>query len=144
MLTEGQTSKQVGEIAVAVIKGPAPVLDSIGRRMVGLTPFLAIVAQFGLIVLIVDYWQLEGLSVSRVMQLAFVGFVIHHWLAFRLRLPFFAAPSIVSVLAGVGHFGPNIIGGWLSGKSTAGSLLYHLVPGSRSGSSSLWPTASLT
>ncbi len=131
MLTEIPTSKRLTETTVAVVEAPAPTpqRDYLGRLAIGLAPFLAIVVQFGLIVLLVDRWQLESLSLSRVMQLAFVGFVIHHFLPLRFRLPFFAGLSLVAVITVVGHLGPNVITGWMHGKSTLNGLLYHFVPG---------------
>src|SRR5215467_3691251 len=129
MLTESHTSKLLGEPTVAVAEAPARQRDSLGRYVLGLAPFLAVVAQFGLIVLVINQWQLESVSLSRLMQLAFIGFIIHHFLPLRFRLPFFAGLSLVAVITGVGHLGPNVIAGWMQGKSTVSSLLYHLVPG---------------
>jgi alginate O-acetyltransferase complex protein AlgI len=91
--------------------------------------FLAVVAQFGLVVLLVQYWQLESQLLTRLMWLAFVGFVVHHLLPLRFRLPFFAGLSLMAVITGVGHLGPSVIAGWMHGKSTLNGLLYHLVPG---------------
>src|SRR6266496_3352073 len=129
MLTESQTSKGLGEPTMAAVEAATPPRESLGRYAIGLAPFLAVVVQFGLIVLVVNQWQLESLSLSRVMQLAFVGFVIHHFLPLRFRLPFFAGLSLMAVMTGVGHLGPNVIAGWMHGKSTLNGLLYHLVPG---------------
>lgn len=95
----------------------------------GLARFLAVVAQFALIVIVIDYWQLESLPLTRLMWLAFAGFIIHHLLPLRFRLPFFAGLSLVAVITGVGHLGPNVIAGWVHGKNTTSNLLYHLVPG---------------
>src|SRR5438874_13020105 len=118
MLTETQTSKTTSET-----KGIGAD-ELIGRRRrfglygIRIIPFLATVVQFGLIVLVLNYWQLESLSVARLMKLAFIGFIIHHLLPQRLRLPFFALLSLFAVVAGVGHFGPNVLAGWLAGKTT--------------------------
>src|SRR6266550_2752123 len=128
MLTKTLTSEPVGEIKAVGIE--ASVARYAPRpRFAALASFFAIVAQFGLIVMVVDYWQLESLSLSRVMQLAFVGFVIHHLLPVRFRLPFFAGLSLMAVMTGVGHLGPNVIAVWMQGKSSLNGLLYHLVPG---------------
>ena len=91
--------------------------------------FVAIVVQFGLIVVAVDFWQLESQLLARVMWLAFAGFIIHHLLPVRFRLPFFAMLSLVAVITAVGHFGPNVIARWMHGKGTLNGLLYQLVPG---------------
>lgn len=92
-------------------------------------PFLAVAVQFGLIVTVSSYWQLESPLLVRLMQVAFVGFLIHHFLPLRLRLPFFAALSLLATIAAVGHFGPNVLTGWLKGRMTTGNFLYHLLPG---------------
>jgi len=63
------------------------------------------------------------------IRLALVGFVIHHFLPLRFRRPSFAGLSLVAVITAVGHLGPNVITGWMHGKSMLNSLLYHLVPG---------------
>jgi hypothetical protein len=95
----------------------------------GIGPFLVVVVEFALIVLVVDYWQIESLSLARLMNLAFAGFIIHHLLPLRFRLPFFGLLSILAVVVGVGHLGPNVLAGWLSGRLTTSSTLYHLLPG---------------
>ena len=91
--------------------------------------FLAILAQFALIVVAIDSWQLESQLLARLMWLALVGFVIHHFLPQRFRLPFFAMLSLLAVITGLGHLGPNVGVAWLTGKITTSGLLYHLVPG---------------
>ena len=75
---------------------------AIERYVRELIPFVAVVVQFGLIVLVVRDWQLESLSLSRLMDLAFVGFIIHHLLPLRFHLPFFAVLSMAAVIAVVG------------------------------------------
>jgi hypothetical protein len=111
MLTEGQTSKGV-ETSVGVVEPPAPPPASVPRYAFGLAPFLAVVVQFGLVVLVVEYWHLESLSLTRLMQLAFVGFIIHHLIPLRFRLPFFAMLSLVAIVVVLGEMGPNT---WLEG-----------------------------
>jgi hypothetical protein len=129
MLTESQTPKLLGEPPIAVAEAPARHRDSLRGYVLGFAPFLAVVVQFGLIVLVVNQWQLESVSLSRVMQLAFVGFIIHHSLPQRFRLPFFAILSLLAVITSVGHFGPNEGRMWLTGKITTAGFLYHLIPG---------------
>src|SRR6266480_3869357 len=103
---------------------------SFGRQHVAeVAQFLAVVAQFGLIVMVVANWQLESLPLARLMSLAFVGFVIHHLLSLRFRLPFFAALSLLAVITAVGHLGPHVAMAWLTGKLTTDGFLYHLFPG---------------
>jgi len=94
-----------------------------------LAPFAAILVQFGLIVLLVDHWQVEGLSLARLMQLALAGFVIHHFLPLRFRLPFFAVLSIVATIMVLGQIGPQTLFGGLTGKVPFNNFLYALLPG---------------
>src|SRR5262249_28117872 len=91
--------------------------------------FLAILAQFALIVVAINRWQLARQLFARIMWWALAGFVIHHFLPRRFCLPFFAMLSLLAVITGVGHFGPSVGGAWLTGKITTSGLLYHLVPG---------------
>ena len=128
MLTKTLTSEPVGEIKAVVVE-PSVARCTPRSRFAALAIFLAIVAQFGLIVMVVGYWQLESLPLARLMALAFAGFMIHHLLPLRFRLPFFAMLSLVAVITAVGHFGPNVIASWMHGKNTLNGLLYHLVPG---------------
>src|SRR5215469_16645195 len=108
---EIQTGDQHVELRLAAVEALTPRRTTIGFHAATLAQFLAVIAQFGLIVMAVNYWQLESLALARLMALAFVGFVIHHLLPLRFRLPFFALLSMVAVLAGVGHFGPNVFTG---------------------------------
>src|SRR6266566_1086183 len=128
MLTETKTYKRPEVTTVMPVAEPAtsrPSGDSLSRA----APFFAILAQFGLIVLVVDYWHLESQPLARLMWLAFGGFIIHHLLPLRFRPAFFAILSLVAVITGVGHIGPNIGIAWLTGKITTTGFLYHLVPG---------------
>ena len=61
-------------------------------------PFLAVAIQFGLIVLLVLGFHLESLTFGRVMVLTFAGFLIHHYLPLRFRLPFFALLSLAATI----------------------------------------------
>src|SRR5262249_60658046 len=70
--------------------------------------FLAILAQFALIVVAIDRWHLESQSLARLMWLALGGFVIHHFLPRRFRLPFFAMLSLLAVITGLGHLVPGV------------------------------------
>src|SRR6266516_1978729 len=108
MITEAEAAEPRGTKTV-MGKVPAPR----GRKDLvqyasGVAPFLAIVVQFGLIVLLVSNWQLENLSLARLMNLAFVGFIIHHLLPLRFRLPFFAMLSLVAVVFGLGEIGTRM------------------------------------
>jgi hypothetical protein len=128
MLTETKTCN--GPNATGIV----PVAHSATSRYWGhhvsrLAQFLAVVAQFGLIALLVQQWQLESQPLTRLMWLAFAGFVIHHVLPLRFRLPFFAMLSLFAVITVVGHVGPNVGMAWLTGRITTTGFLYHLLPG---------------
>jgi len=129
MLTESQISDRRGELTVAVVDAPAPRRSAIRRYAIGLAPFLAVLVQFGLIVMVVDYWQLENLSLVRLMQLAFVGFVIHHLLPLRFRLPFFAMLSLLATIIIVGQIGPKAWIAGLTGRMSLSEFSYHFIPG---------------
>src|SRR6476660_1623658 len=126
--TEIQTGDQRLELKLTTAKAP-PRRRSIRQHIAEVAEFLVVVAQFGLIVMVVNYWQLESLALARLMALAFVGFVIHHLLPARFRLPFFAMLSLLAVISSVGHIGPNLGGAWLTGKIRTIDFLYHLLPG---------------
>jgi hypothetical protein len=128
-MTENQISDRRSTTGIAVVHTSALPGRCPGLSVSRLAPFFAILVQFALIVMVVDHWQLESLPLVRLMQLAFAGFVIHHLLPLRFRLPFFAILSLLAVSAGVGHLGPNVWIAWLTGKITTNGFLYHLFPG---------------
>jgi len=129
MLTETQTSERRGEITATADQTLPSRRRFLGRYVGGLAPFSAVVVQFGLIVLLVYYWQLDSLSLARLMQLAFVGFVIHHLLPLRFRLPFFAILSVAATFIVVGQVGPKAWMAGLSGRISLVNFLYPLIPG---------------
>jgi hypothetical protein len=129
MLIESQIPKRPSENTVAAAEAPIPRRVSLARYSSRLAPFFAIVVQFALIAIVIDHWQLESQLLTRLMWLAFAGFIIHHLLPHRFRLPFFALLSLVAVIAGVGHLGPKVLAGWIAGRMTTANFLYHLLPG---------------
>ena len=133
-ITESQTSARPAEPGIAVDEALPPRRSSVRRYASGVGPFLAVVVQFGLIVLVVGHWQLENLSLSRLMDLAFVGFIIHHLLPLRFRLPFFAMLSLVAVVFGLHETGVRTFVAGLMGRVPLadfplGNFLYRLIPG---------------
>src|SRR6266487_4581836 len=131
-MIKSQTSERLTEKRIAVCEELPP--RRVRRYAAGLAQFLAVVAQFGLITLVVSDWQLETLSVSRLMDLAFVGFIIHHLLPFRFRLPFFAMLSLVAVVFGLHETGAKTFLAGLAGRVPLadfplGNFLYRLIPG---------------
>src|SRR6266480_3790750 len=128
MLTETKTYNKPDVTAVVSVAQPATsrLSDHYLNRA---AQFLAVLVQFALIAMVIDYWQLESQTLARLIWLAFAGFIVHHSLPQRFRLPFFGMLSLFAVVTAVGHFGPNIGLAWLTGKITTAGFLYHLVPG---------------
>jgi hypothetical protein len=126
---EIQTVDQRVERRLAAAEALAPRRTSLRPYAARVAQFLAVIAQFGLITLVIRDWQLESLSLSRLMDLAFVGFIIHHLLPLRFRLPFFAMLSLVAVVFGLGEMGPKTFGAGLTGTISLGNFLYPLIPG---------------
>src|SRR5438477_11915765 len=126
---EIQTSDQRVELRLTAAQALTPRRTSIGSHAATLAQFLAVIAQFGLIVMVVNYWQLDSRPLARLIALAFAGFVIHHLLPVRFRLPFFAMLSLLALISGLGHIGPNLGVAWLTGKIRTIDFLYHLLPG---------------
>src|SRR6516162_9322754 len=129
MLTLRQHSRPAGETTMTVFEPGAPTRSFFKEYAREFVPFVTVVVQFGLIVLIVRDWQLESLSLSRLMDLAFVGFVIYHLLPHRFRLPFFAVLSVAAIVLGVGSMGTRMFVGGLTGRVPVGDFIYSLIPG---------------
>ena len=58
----------------------------------------ALTLQVALLLGTVRYWNLESKAFENVFTLAAVGFLVHHFLPVRARLPFFTLLSIASIL----------------------------------------------
>src|SRR6266550_4402116 len=129
MLIETQTSKRFGEIPVVAVEASASRQRFVWQNIRASLSFFTVLLQFGLIVLLVNQWQLESLSLGRVMELAFAGFIIHHLLPQRFRLPFFAILSVLATIIVVGEMGPKTWVAALTGRTSISGFLYHLVPG---------------
>jgi hypothetical protein len=126
MLTEAEAQRSKRRETTAVVTAPSRLLSNYLTRS---AQFSAVLLQFALIAIVIDTWQLESQLLARLMWLAVVGFAIHHLLPQRFRLPFFAMLSLMAVITGVGHLGPNVWMRWLSGGIPSSGLLYHFVPG---------------
>jgi D-alanyl-lipoteichoic acid acyltransferase DltB (MBOAT superfamily) len=63
-----------------------------------LVKFVGILGQLALLLIVMRQFQIESNAFLRVAALAFGGFVVHHWLPMRFRLPFFAMLSIASII----------------------------------------------
>ena len=128
MLTETKTYNKPDVTEVVSVAQPATSRPS-DHYLSRAAQFLATLVQFALIAMVIDYWQLESQPLARLIWLAFAGFIVHHSLPQRFRLPFFGMLSLFAVITAVGHFGPNMGVAWLTGKITTAGFLYHLVPG---------------
>jgi len=64
---------------------------------IGVAHFLLVLAQLGLLALVLRQFQIESGAFIRLALLAFAGFVIHAWLPLRYRLPFFLALSLAGI-----------------------------------------------
>jgi len=128
MLTETKTYNKPDVTEVVSVEQPATSRLS-DHYLSRAAQFLATLVQFALIAMVIDYWQLESQPLARLIWLAFAGFIVHHSLPQRFRLPFFGMLSLFAVITAVGHFGPNMGVAWLTGKITTAGFLYHLVPG---------------
>jgi hypothetical protein len=64
--------------------------------------FAAVVVQLALLVLVVRGFGLEGDRLGDVLVLAAAGFIIHHFLPARFRLPFFALLSFAGIQVAFG------------------------------------------
>src|SRR5580658_8846718 len=60
--------------------------------------FTLVAAEFGLLVLIIRLLELESQGFGNLALLAWVGFVIHHFLPLRLRMLFFVALSLAGIV----------------------------------------------
>jgi hypothetical protein len=129
MLTETKRYKRSDVRAVVPVAQPT-TSRPLDHYLSRLAQFLAVAVQFALIAVVIDYWQLESQLLTRLLWLAFGGFIIHHLLPQRFRLPFFAMLPLMAVLSdvGVGHIGINLGVAWLTGKIRTNDLLYHLLP----------------
>ena len=88
-----------------------------------LVMFLSIVAQFGLLVLLLRQFHLVNAAFhNKIIPLAFAGFIVHHFLPFPLRLPFFLFLS----LTGIGLVLGLANGAWLVGIGLVLIAICHL------------------
>lgn len=64
--------------------------------------FLLVVAQLGLLLLLLRQFQIESAAFRLLAMLAFAGFAVHAWLPLRLRLPFFTVLSLAGIVVVMG------------------------------------------
>ena len=88
--------------------GTWPNLSKLDKSKAG--KFLSIVAQLGLLILVVSQFTLENQALyHNLMLLTFYGFIIHHFLPLRYRLPFFLGLSLAAIFGILGFTN----GAWL-------------------------------
>src|SRR5437867_5132819 len=65
---------------------------------IGITSYIVILLQLGLLTVLLRQFQIESAAFLRLALLAFGGFAIHAVLPMRYRLPFFLALSLVGIV----------------------------------------------
>ena len=85
----GSVRPDVGKISDA---GPSPAGGAGRWAALG---FAAVAIQFALLVLLLTRFNLETPAFQDVARIAFAGFLVHHFLPARWRLPFFLALSVM-------------------------------------------------
>jgi D-alanyl-lipoteichoic acid acyltransferase DltB (MBOAT superfamily) len=87
-------------------QAPARVVE---QGKIGFFSFLCVLAQLGVLTLVLRQFQIEGAAFLRLWLLALAGFAVHAFLPLRYRLPFFLALSLagIALVLGPAH------GAWL-------------------------------
>ena len=86
-------------VAVAEKNVAAPSDEtSLQPGKISVRKLFTVIVQLGLLALVIHQFQIESVVFFRLALLAFTGFIVHAFLPFRIRLPFFLALS----LAGIG------------------------------------------
>ncbi|MFP6639108.1 MAG: hypothetical protein VCC04_02600, partial [Myxococcota bacterium] len=98
----------------------AEILERV--RPAALARFAVAAFQFGLLVLVIRSFTIESGAFLRVAVLAWCGFVVHHLLPVRLRLPFFGVLSIGGILYLFG----STTGAWMVGVGLSLIAIIHL------------------
>ncbi|GIX28261.1 MAG: hypothetical protein KatS3mg123_2142 [Burkholderiales bacterium] len=78
--------------------GAGAAADALTEGRIRLPQYLFILAQLGLLTLLLRQFQIESPAFLRLALLAFAGFAIHALLPLRLRLPFFLALSMAGIV----------------------------------------------
>jgi len=114
----------LASIGLGVLLTAVVPASSVDRRNIGewlnlfildrlqISKFLSVAVQLGLLVLVIGQFRLENQAFySNIMLLTFYSFLIHYFLPFRYRLPFFLLLSLAAI-AGILGF---VNGAWLIG-----------------------------
>src|SRR5262249_3533574 len=100
----------------------APVPETPTRHWVDLARFSVVAAEFGLLVWIIRLFELESVRFANLAILAWIGFLIHHFLPLQLRVPFFALLSI----AGLKLVAGGMVTLWVTGVGLGLIAICHL------------------
>ena len=76
---------------------------------IGILEFSAVLAQLGVLTIVLRQFQIEGAAFLRLWLLALAGFAIHAFLPLRFRLPFFLVLSLAGIALVLGFAN----GAWL-------------------------------
>ena len=82
--------------------------------------FTAMCFQLVVIVMIMNQFDIESSAFRNVMEVALVGFVIHHFLPMRFRLAFYSLLSLASIPVALGLTRTHMAGPLLSAASLVG------------------------
>jgi len=98
-------------------------LDLFTLDRLKISKFLSVVVQLGLLVLVIRQFRLENQALyHNLMLLTFYGFLIHYFLPFRYRLPFFLLLSLAAIVGILGF----VNGAWLIAIGLALVGICHL------------------
>ena len=89
---------------------------------IGILSFLTILAQLGVLTLVLRQFQIEGAAFLQLWVLALFGFSVHAFLPLRLRLPFFLVLSLAGIALVLGFAN----GAWLVSIGLVLIALCHL------------------
>src|SRR5205823_4670785 len=84
--------------------------------------FGVVAAEFGLLVWIIRLFDLESIRFGQLVLLAWAGFVVHHLLPLRWRMPFFVILSLASLKLVAG----GTVGIWITALGLVLIAICHL------------------
>ncbi len=116
----------LGTVAVSRPPAPAgaPPTEGTAPRggLAGAAGFGLMAAQFGLLVLVIRWFEIEGSAFGTLATIAFLGFLVHHVLPLPWRLPFFVFLSVATLVVVAGPASAA----WVLGLGGAVIALCHL------------------
>ena len=109
----------------AVLSKPLGVKERptmLARERISALAFVCILAQLGVLTLVMRQFQIEGAAFLRLWVLAVAGFAVHAFLPLRLRAPFFLGLSLAGIALVLGF----VNAAWLIGLGLVLVGLCHL------------------